>query len=199
MLIDNDDVVTVSYSASNPQSGDWIGAYSPPPAADDDLRDTVPVKYGYCDEDDGYMGGEGRGSLTFNLTNLRADVAFYYFVGGTKEPVLVAQGSKDQTVSFRNINQPLRPRVVGTGDLDQLQLVWSSATSAAPQLRWGQSSGKYSNTVNATTSSIARSELCGGPANSNGWRDLGLLHSANFVGMKKLAGTLLRLSIRTFE
>lgn len=77
LLINNDDVVTVSYSSLTPKSSDWIGAYSP---ANTDITQTVPVKYGYCDDSAGYLT-TGVGSLTFNLTNLRSDVAFYYFSG----------------------------------------------------------------------------------------------------------------------
>lgn len=77
LLINNDDVVTISYSSLTPKSSDWIGAYSP---ANVQIHDTAPVKYGYCDDSNGYLT-TGVGSLTFNLTNLRSDVAFYYFSG----------------------------------------------------------------------------------------------------------------------
>lgn len=181
-LISNDEVVTVTYHAAAPLSTDWIGAYSP---ADVDITKVVPVKYGYCDEDGAYLTA-GKGALTFNLTNLRADVAFYYFTTSLSKPVLVATAS--QKVSFKNINEPLRPRMVPTGDYDIFNLLWSSATSHTPVVRWGTSSGVYTNTVSATTSHIDQSELCGSPANAAGWRDLGLIHTAPLTGMKALAG-----------
>ena len=98
----------------------------------------------------------GRGLLTFNLTNLRADIAFYYFSNGLRNPSMrccagidmiccsryllpiyhlsithlspiyhpsithaiddaMSRSKSNQTVSFRNPNQPLRARVVATG------------------------------------------------------------------------------------
>jgi hypothetical protein len=181
-VIGNDEVVTVSYHSSTPLSTDWIGAYSP---ADIDITTVVPVKYGYCDEAGDYLTA-GKGALTFNLTNLRADVAFYYFTTSLSKPVLVATAS--QKVTFKNNNEPLRPRVVPTGDYDVFNLLWSSATSTTPVLRWGTSSGVYDYTANAVTSHIDQGEMCGAPASTYGWRDLGLIHTAPFQGMKALAG-----------
>ena len=66
-VIRNDEVITVSYNSTNPKSGDWIGAYSPSTVT---LNASVPVKYGYCNEDVNYIG-TGSGSLRFNMTNLR--------------------------------------------------------------------------------------------------------------------------------
>jgi hypothetical protein len=185
LLINNDDVVTVKYSSKSPNTSDWIAAYSP---SDADITKTVPVKYGYCDEDANYLTA-GMGALTFNLTNLRADVAFYYFTSSLSKPVLVA--TSNDKVNFKNINQPLRPRVVPTGDLDMFTLLWSSASSQQPVLRWGTSSQHYTHEVSAVTSIIPHSAMCGSPANSTGWRDLGLIHSAPFSGMKALAAKTL--------
>lgn len=114
--IDNNDIITVSYFSTNPTphtsngyQGDWIGAYSP---SDVDITTTVPVKYGWCDEDLSYVKN-GNGQLSFNMTNLRADIKFYYFTGGTGYPTNV--NSSETKVVFNEINEPLRPRVVPTG------------------------------------------------------------------------------------
>ena len=188
-VIRNDDVVTVSFYSSNPASSDWIGAYSP---ANVDITTTVPVKYGWCDEMSTYLAnssvaGAGTGQLTFNMTNLRSDIAFYYFANALSKPVLVAKSS--QVVTFENFNQPLRPRIVATGDPDVLKLLWSSASSSAPTLQWGLLSGSYKTTVTAVTSTIEKSSMCGAPANTTGWRELGLIHTAEFVGLTELANT----------
>lgn len=180
-LIDNDDVVTVDFFSAKPLATDWIAAYSP---ANVDIKSTVPVKFGYCDDSADYLTN-GNGFLTFNLTNLRSDIAFYYYTNGLSTPVLV--GTSDTIVKFKNNNQPLRPRVVPTGDLDVFNMIWSSATSTKPVMKWGTSSGHYTHTVSAATSRIDKSEVCGAPANTIGWRDLGLIHTADMVGMKKLA------------
>lgn len=71
---------------------------------------------------------------------------------------------------------------VGTNDPDTFKLLWSSAVSTTPTLFWGTSSGSYQNTVTATTSRVTKSQMCGAPANSTGWRDLGLIHQALLTG-----------------
>ena len=61
LVINSGDVVTVSYSSLKPQASDWIAAYSP---ANVDIKLTVPVKYGYCDDSDGYLTtGNGKNLL----------------------------------------------------------------------------------------------------------------------------------------
>ncbi len=181
ILIKNDDVVTVSFTASAPTTGDWIGAYSPPDA---DITKTVPIKYGWCDEIGDYMHS-GVGSMTFNLTNVRNGVAFYYFTNATSHPILVAQGD---VVNFENPNEPLRPRVVATGDINIFNLLWSSANSTDPTLRWGTTPNDLTTVVKAKTSHIEKNEVCGAPSNTTGWFDLGLIHTAPLEGMKALAG-----------
>lgn len=182
LMINNDDVVTVSYSTDNAVSSDWIAAYSP---ADADITQVVPVKYGWCNEDDNYMSA-GYGSLYFNMTNLRSDIKFYYFSNGLTYPNLVA--TYDQNVDFNNYNEPLKPRVVPTGDYNVMKLVWSSKTSAQPTLKWGTTSGgEYTNVVQAVTDQITIDEVCGAPANATGWFDTGLIHIALLEGMEALA------------
>ena len=40
-------------------------------------------------------------------------------------------------IQFINYNEPIRPRVVATGDPDVYSLLWSSASSSSPILQWG--------------------------------------------------------------
>jgi hypothetical protein len=182
--ISNDEVVTVSYFTTAPSRGDWIAAYSP---EDVDIYSTVPVKYGYCDETPGY-NVTGEGALRFNLTNLRAGVRFYYFSNGTKYPIYQANSS--DVVLFANVNEQLRPRVTATGNPDILQLSWSSNMSALPTLKWGIETNTYLNTVPGVTTRITQDQMCGPPASTYGWRDLGQIHTANFEGMIELANTV---------
>ena len=96
---------------------------------------------------------------------------------------------QQQTVSFINENQPLKPRVVASpyeNDKDSLQLLWSSKDSSTPTLKWGIQSGVYIHEVPASTSTIDQSEMCGAPANSTGWRDLGAIHTATFSDIRLL-------------
>lgn len=183
LVINNDDVVTIAFQSDAPSSKDWIAAYSP---ADIDITTTVPVKYAWCDASADYLTS-GKGQLLFNFTNLRADIAFYYYTNGQSKPVLV--GKANEVISFKNINEPLRPRMVPTGDYDIFNLLWSSANSATPTVKWGTASGKYTNVASAATSSIARTDVCGAPANTIGWRETGLIHTAPIQGMLALANT----------
>lgn len=183
--ITNNQIVNVSFYSSNPQSSDWIAAYSPV-LNTNELNSTVPVKYGYCDELDSYLE-TGYGMLQFNFTNLRDDIAFYYMIDGTYYPSIVNSSLSTFIVKFQNPNQPLRPRVVATGDPDTFNLLWSSATSTLPQMQWGVSSGAYDRFVPAITTHINQSSMCGFPANTTGWRDMGLIHTATMTGMKALA------------
>jgi hypothetical protein len=64
-----------------------------------------------------------------------------------------------------------------------------SASSETAAVKWGVKSGIYDRTVLATTSQISRSDMCGKPANSTGWRDLGLTHTALLTGMSALGGS----------
>lgn len=119
--ISNNEIVQLRYSANKPEEADWIGAYSP---ANADVSKTVPVKFALCRTDPNYLL-TGKGVLNFNFTNLRADVAFHYFTGSLVSPVLV--GTYEKTLKFKNINQPLRPRIVpvGSSNKDTFKLLWS--------------------------------------------------------------------------
>lgn len=164
------------------------------------MYSTFPVKYGLCYNQDSLdYTKTGKGILYFNLTNLRADVQFYYFHGnvsympynfsnrydGAADYVLL--NTSDTIVSFRDKNQPLRQRITATGNYDQFVLSWSSYNSTIPVLNWGTSPGSYPHRVNATTTKIEQSSMCGYPASGPGWRDLGLIHSAPLDGMSSYA------------
>lgn len=185
LVISNDDIVTVAFKTLSPNSNDWIGAYSP---ANTSITEYVPVKYGYATSS--ILGSNyletGEGSLTFNMTNLRSDVKFYYFTNGPSAPVLVANSS--DILTFKDFNEPLRNRIMpsSTGDVNSFDLLWSSYNSTQPQLRWGLQPNEYINTVNATTASITRESLCGSPANTTGWHQLGLIHTASFNNVDRL-------------
>jgi acid phosphatase type 7 len=182
LVINSGDLVYVKFNTTFPSDSDWIGAYSPP---DIDISTSTPVKFGYCSEpsSSNYLVS-GSGQLAFNMTNLRAGIKFYYFTGGVHTPVLVA--SSEKVVEFQDNNQPLRNRIIPTGDPNVFKLVWSSATSTAPVLKWGTEKNNYPYVVNAVTSTITNTSLCGGVAVKEGWRDLGLIHTANFTGLVDL-------------
>lgn len=158
------------------------------------MTTVVPIKYGWCDEDSAYLTS-GSGSLSFNLTNTRQSIGFVFYTNGTKTPV--AQARSSETVSWgNNVNQQLRPRVVPTGDPNVFTLLWSSASNTQPTLKWRvsrrSSSSKeveegqahvYPHVVSADTKTFTRESFCGAPANTIGYYDLGLTHSAPIEGL----------------
>jgi hypothetical protein len=164
VIITSSEIVTVQYFSSNPGAGDFIAAYAPAATAYD-INSTIPLKWGYCDESADYSTS-GVGSLMFNMTNVRTDIRFVYFSNGTDAPIL--QNISTEVVTFADLNQPLRPRVIPSGDPDVYWLLWSSYNSTSPVMKWGLVSQQYDETAYATTSSINRSDLCGAPANSTG-------------------------------
>lgn len=181
-VISNDELVTVRFSNPNPSDDDWIGAFSP---ANVSVLESLPIKYGYCYSQVPTYLSTGQGLLTFNFTNIRDDIRFYFFKNGTENAVVV---DVSQTkVSFSDLNEPLRNRIVATGDINVLQLLWNSYNSTKPTLKWGLSSGQYDHVALAESFRISSSEMCGAPANSTGWHDLGLQHKANITGLKSLS------------
>jgi hypothetical protein len=184
LLISNNDIVTVTFTSSSPSSSDWIGAYSPP---DVNILESTPVLYGCCtgscsgSPTNNYLT-DNTASLNFNMTNLRAGIKFYYFTGGTDTPTMVA--SSNQIVNFENINQPLKNRVVATGNPNVYNLLWSSANATTPYMVWGTSSGHYQYNSSGTMSWINITSMCAAPANSTGFFDLGTINTASIVGIE---------------
>ena len=189
LILRNDEVVTVEFFSNHPNASDWIGAYSP---ANADITTSAPIKFGMCDQALNTSDSQnqylltGRASLQFNLTNLRTDVGFHYFTGGLQTPILMASTSNDQIVQFAEQNQPLRNRIVPSGDPDVFYLIWNSDTSEVPMIKWGTQSGEYSYSAIAFTTRIEKFDVCGGVAAGIGWRDMGLMHRVNISGITTL-------------
>jgi len=184
-VLANNDVVNVSYSITQGHQGpyDYIGFWSP---ADADPTYTAPVRFAWCDEDPDY-DTLGTGLLTFNMTNLRADGVFYFLTNGTYTPV-IRHKADDLTIDFDNYAEPLRPRVMPSGDPDKMWVMWSSdGTAANPQLQYGVEPGVYTSMFDAVRDEITQEELCGAPANSSGWRDMGTINRADMTGLANVS------------
>ena len=134
-LIDDDELVTLSFTAVTPSEGDWIGAYSPVPASDADLRLTVPIKLAWCDVDLGYLGS-GSGTLRMRLTAAyRSSVAFYYFTGAFAHQRLVGRAPEIVSFTPASLTAPLLPRIMPSGDPDVVRVMWGSLNATSPQVR----------------------------------------------------------------
>ena len=64
-----------------------------------------------------------------------------------------------------------------------------STTYDSDVVKWGVKSGVYDTIVKSTRSKISSKQMRGAPANSTGWRDLGVTHTAILTGMTGLGGT----------
>ena len=120
------------------------------------------------------------------MTNMRAGIKFYFFTNGTTYPVQVAESA--QVVEFNDIDEPLRARVTATGDPNILNISWSSNWSAVPVVRWGTFPRIYHHISFANTERILRTDMCGVPASTIEWRDLGAVYTASLEGLAILGG-----------
>ena len=55
---------------------------------------------------------------------------------------------------------------------------WTTKNSASPEVRWGSKPGQYPFKAVASTLTYTKEDLCGPPANVQGWLDPGALHKA---------------------
>lgn len=174
------EVVTISYNVSSPCYGDWVALYLNNTAS---LETSTPVKYAFID-DEGYLA-TGRGSRRFQLINMRVAGGFLagILTGGLSKASLMAVSSPAINV-LGDLNAPSRPRAApASADGSTLRISWTSGrdASSVPSLRWGiiSASGPFPFNGSAGASSrVERTALCGPPANTTGWFDLGWTHSA---------------------
>ena len=173
------DLDFVQVTISNPAhaaKGDWIAMY----AASADPATTVPLKWTYIIP---YVPGDynttGVASLPFQVYAIRDAVVFRLFSGGTKKPVLLAETSP---LPFADVDAPHHPRVLPGGKPGVYTIVWTLGAGSGntnPNVKWGVTPGlPLVSVAPATTRSINVSELCGAPATTIGWMDLGLTASS---------------------
>lgn len=170
--------VEVSFEGvGSPHKGDWVGVYSP---ADADVHSTAPVKWQHADVSAEYLR-TGAGKLRFRLINMRASYVFHFMRNGTAHPVLV---SSSNHVTFANYNEPTQGRIMLTGRPSEMRVMWTTLNASRPAVRFGTATGQLTLTAAASSSTYHREQLCGAPANADGWRDPGLLHSAVLTGLR---------------
>merc|ERR1712196_271376 len=150
----------------------------------------------------------GVGNLHINITNTRKNLTFYYLTNGNRNYSfgngiygMQQPGESDDpqywqyvvakysyNISWATDGEPLRGRVLAndTRNSSQFTVYWSTGEAGKNNaaLYYGFSSVKngdadsYTYFQNASISSINRSSLCGAPANTTGWRDMGYIMSA---------------------
>ena len=63
-------------------------------------------------------------------------------------------------------------------------MVWTTRDKGSPLVRYGAESGNLSSAAAAETSTYGRGDLCGGVANSTGFLNPGLFHTAVLTGLE---------------
>lgn len=179
-VIVSDGNITVKFTNSQPASSDLIVAYSPASAVAN-LSSFAPVEYFYATASPGYAKS-GKGSLTFRLPNLRADVAFVLVVGGLTNPQALAVSPP---ITFKNLNEPRAPRLVmRSGEPGTMLVTWTSAvTTGSPRVVVTPAGGGAQATFPATSVTYGAADMCGEPATGIGFRDPGAQHTAVMTGL----------------
>jgi acid phosphatase type 7 len=168
-VILNNDVVQVSYSLPSYVKVEtvFIAAYSPSTV---DITKTAPIEYKSV--------STLSGTLSFTLVNMRADYVFIAFNGSLSKPV---EMGRSNLVEFENYNQPRAPRLMVEKKETEMRVTWSSATNIYnPRILYGPKSSPQSSwiVVAAESTTYFKSQLCGPPATTVGYREPGWLHSA---------------------
>ena len=61
---------------------------------------------------------------------------------------------------------------------------WTTRDMGKPMVRWGTRSGELTSTAPARTDTYTRGDMCGGVANSTGYINPGLFHTAKMSGLQ---------------
>ena len=163
--------VTVTFSALSPKSTDWVAAYSPAAA---NITGSAPVEWFTAAAFGAAYLTTGVGSLRFQLINMREDYAFAFLRGGQKSPTLAAMSN---AVDFFSRNQPRAPRLALTSDGSGMTVTWTSAVATGNPRVTLDGPGNAGVVLPASTSSYDKTDLCGAPATTVGYRSPGILNS----------------------
>jgi len=190
-LINEGDLVTVSYSVVSPQPGDFIALYINSSSL---TARQLPLKWAYID-DSTYLAS-GRGSKRFQLANFRSlqGYVFGLLTGSTRDRYgslsiynasLVALSSA--VTIDGDVLGPQKPRITlgSPSGASTLRVTWTSGrdASSSPGLAWGLTKGGPYPYIGreVTTTHLTNASFCGAPANGVGFSDLGFVHSALVV------------------
>lgn len=67
----------------------------------------------------------------------------------------------------------------------EMRVQWTTRDPGNPVVKWGSTSGHYTHTTPASSSSgYTVEEMCGSPANSVGWFEPGTFHSTVLRGLE---------------
>jgi hypothetical protein len=115
-------------------------------------------------------------------------VVFYLAKGSTARPTVIATSAR---LTFDS-SAPVRPRVLPGPAPGSYAIAWTTDAAAAPAaaLKWrvgGAPGSPMTHTTPATAAQVAKADLCGAPANTIGWMDLGATVTAQLPALAQAA------------
>eukprot|EP00051_Salpingoeca_urceolata_P004281 m.63959 g.63959 ORF g.63959 m.63959 type:complete len:569 (+) comp13519_c0_seq1:60-1766(+) len=164
--------VTVSFDLGGltPSRSDWFGLY----LEGEDPAVTSPIKYLWANRSPSYMT-TGKGSWQVHVVNMRADMVAMLFRNGTTSPQKVATSN---TLVVQDKQRPMHFRL----SVDAPDKIRITTTAANADTRWivkfGLNPSSLASEATASASTYSRSDLCGAPATTVGFRDPGMFLSA---------------------
>eukprot|EP00281_Chroomonas_sp_CCMP1168_P005804 CAMPEP_0206278652 /NCGR_PEP_ID=MMETSP0047_2-20121206/37539_1 /ASSEMBLY_ACC=CAM_ASM_000192 /TAXON_ID=195065 /ORGANISM="Chroomonas mesostigmatica_cf, Strain CCMP1168" /LENGTH=606 /DNA_ID=CAMNT_0053708421 /DNA_START=110 /DNA_END=1931 /DNA_ORIENTATION=+ len=168
--------LTVSWRTLLPHKDPyWIGMY----LEGEDPASIVPIKYMFTKSDAEKHFSEA-GSASFWATNMRKGIVFNLFRaivfnlfrGQPEAPTLVATSN---TVKLRTPNEPTGGRLTHSAMPGSMTISWITGPGATNQtVQWGSVAGQYTQSADALATTYARSDMCGGVAKGQGWREPGI-------------------------
>eukprot|EP01126_Amoeba_proteus_P056732 TRINITY_DN716_c0_g1_i1.p1 TRINITY_DN716_c0_g1~~TRINITY_DN716_c0_g1_i1.p1 ORF type:complete len:653 (-),score=133.46 TRINITY_DN716_c0_g1_i1:155-2068(-) len=189
--VDRTNVTVWWKGVENPTEEDWIGLYTPVTA---DFVHRTPVKLKMCTESSTHLVN-GTGSLNFSLLNMRDDYIFALFRSGVElaltpyyfGPYVDAViASNVVTLSEELKDFPSGIHLSLTHDPSQMVVMWTTKTKGHPVVQYGEMGNGQKFLVQAETTTYAPDDMCpGGPADSSGFIDPGMIHRAILIGLKE--------------
>ena len=172
--LNDGDYVNVTITNPKFSSNDFIASFSPSTYAS---VNHSPVEYFLLNAFPSYMKN-GTVTIPFRLINMRSDYAFALFSGGLSNPVEITHSIP---VTFNLPNEPLHPRLAITNNPNELRVTWSSGynSSSNPKVYLAlKSNPQNGNWYPADkTWTYTANDMCGAPATTIGYRDVGYLHT----------------------
>ena len=66
----------------------------------------------------------------------------------------------------------------------EMLVQWTTRNSPSPEVRWGSQPGSYPYQAAASSLTYTQEDMCGPPANAQGWLDPGTFHKAVMTGLQ---------------
>lgn len=161
-------------------SNSWVGLY----LDGEHSAQIVPLKYQFCNAS-ATSGDGSSGRLAFRVFNYRANVVFRLFTGWER-PRLIAESP---SVLVRKPGHPTGLRLALTGIPGEVAITWTSihVNRIVPRVEYEvfDNAGVVSRrgSIHASNVTYGRSELCGAPANAEGYRDPGIFYTARLQSL----------------